>query len=75
MTTADFINIFTDLIQTDTPLTLATPLGDVEEWDSMAIMAIIAYLDVEHHTQATYAQLKELQTVGDIARLIPGFAE
>lgn len=75
MTTADFINIFTDLIQTDTPLTLATPLADVEEWDSMAIMAIIAYLDVEHHTQATYAQLKELQTVGDIARLIPGFAE
>lgn len=75
MTNADFINTFTELIQTDMPVTLATPLADVEEWDSMAIMAVIAYLDVEHHTQATYAQLKELQTVGDIARLIPGFAE
>ena len=47
----------------------------MEEWDSMAIMALIAYLDVEHGTQATFARLKELKTVGDIGRLIPGFEE
>lgn len=75
MTTADFIDTFTELIQTDMPLTLNTPLEDVEEWDSMAIMAVIAYLDVQHGIQATYEQLNELKTVGDIARLVPGFRE
>ena len=75
MTTTDFIDTFRELIQTDTPVTLATPLADVEEWDSMAIMAVIAYLDVEHQTQASYAELKDLKTVGDIARLVPGLEE
>ena len=75
MTTADFIDTFKELIQTDMPLTLETPLADVEEWDSMAIMAVIAYLDVQHRTQAAYPQLKDLRTVGDVARLIPDFKE
>lgn len=75
MNSADFIETFTELIQTDSPLALSTPLEDIEEWDSMAIMALIAYLDVEHGTQATFARLKSLKTVGDIGRLIPGFAE
>ena len=75
MNSAEFIEVFRELIQTDSELTPATPLESVEEWDSMAIMALIAYLDVEHGTQATFARLKELNTVGDIGRLIPGFEE
>ena len=73
MNSAEFIEVFRELIQTDSELTPATPLESVEEWDSMAIMALIAYLDVEHGTQATFARLKELKTVGVFGRLIPVF--
>lgn len=75
MNADSFIEIFTELIQTDMDLTPETPLESIEEWDSMAIMALIAYLDVEHRTQASFAQLRGMKTVGDIGRLIPGFEE
>lgn len=41
-----FLADFRDLLQLEAPqLDLATPLRSLEEWDSLAAMALIAYFD------------------------------
>ena len=39
----------------------------------MAMMALIAYFDVKLGITVTFDQLHALSSVGDVARLIPGF--
>lgn len=75
MKTDEFLEIFKELIQTDANLDLSTHLNDIEEWDSMAMMALVAWLDVEHGIKASVEQLQALETVGDLARLAPGFSD
>ena len=48
-------------------------LAEIEEWDSMAMMALIAYFDVTLHTAISFDQLHALGSVRDIATLVPGF--
>ena len=72
MTRNEFITIFKDIIQSDADITLETQLADIEDWDSMAIMALIAYFDVNRGVTATFDQLRHAQTVGDIADLASG---
>lgn len=40
-----FIPIFQDLLQRDEPVFATDTLADMEEWDSLAIMALIAWFD------------------------------
>lgn len=74
MTEKDFLETFRELIQTDAEPDLSTRLEEIEEWDSMAIMAIIAWLDVEHGVKTDFSQLSAFKTVNDIARLVPGLS-
>ena len=47
-------------------LTAETPLDDVEEWDSIAKLSLIAMLDDEFGKTLTGKELKALKTVADI---------
>lgn len=69
----EFIDIFKDIIQSDSAIDLDSPLADIEEWDSMAMMALIAYFDVKLGSMVTFDQLHSMRSVRDIALLIPGF--
>ena len=73
MKSNEFIEIFKDTIQSDSEIEMDSPLADIEEWDSMAMMALIAYFDVKLGITITFDQLHALSSVGDVARLIPGF--
>ena len=73
MKSNEFIEIFKDTIQSDSEIEMDSPLADIEEWDSMAMMALIAYFDVKLGITITFDQLHALNSVGDVARLIPGF--
>ena len=73
MKSNEFIEIFKDTIQSDSEIEMDSPLADIEEWDSMAMMALIAYFDVKLDITVTFDQLHALSSVGDVARLIPGF--
>lgn len=75
MNSQEFITIFQELIQEETPINLSTPLESLEAWDSMAIMALVAWFDVEQQKKVSFEDLQDLETVGDIARLVPGFSE
>lgn len=47
-------------------LTTETSLDTVEEWDSIAMLSLIAMLDEEFDKTITGKELKELKTVADI---------
>ncbi len=75
MNAQEFMDAFAEIIQADSEFNLDTPLAEIEEWDSMSMMGIIAYFDVNHGKTVTFDDLASLKTVHDIARLVPGFAE
>lgn len=47
-------------------LTPETPLDDVEEWDSITMLSLIAMLDDEFQKTISGKELKALKTVADI---------
>ena len=48
------------------PLRPETPLDDVEEWDSITMLSLIAMLDEEFGKTISGKELKALRTVADI---------
>lgn len=73
MRTDEFIEIFKDVIQSDSDIDMDSTLAEIEEWDSMAMMALIAYFDVKLNIAVSFDQLHALSSVKDIAMLVPGF--
>lgn len=71
MKTDQFLETLREIIQEDAELDLCTPLESLDSWDSMAIMAIIAWFDVKHNKKVDFETLESLDTVGDIAALVP----
>lgn len=67
MTKEEFLPEMQDVLQTETELTMETSLADLDEWDSLAMMATMAFLDQHFGVKVKIADLKTLATIGDIA--------
>ena len=67
MTKEEFLVEMQDVLQTDDALTMETALGDLAEWDSLSMMATMAFLGKKFATKVTIADLKSFATIGDIA--------
>lgn len=65
----EFITVFQDLLQRDEPVTATDILADMEEWDSLAIMSLIAWFDKNLNMHLTFPDFKALRTVADVAVL------
>lgn len=57
---ANALDADSDLIKPD------TVLEELEEWDSMGVIAVIAMLDKKYGVQLKADQIRELKTVNDI---------
>lgn len=66
----EFIDVFLDLLQRDDPVSADTELADIPEWDSMAIMAVMAYADKKHGKTLMLDDLKPVGTVAELHKLI-----
>lgn len=68
MDTTQFIASFADAIEIEDASTLAeaTEFRNLDEWDSLAYLNIIAMLDEEYEVQIEGAEFKKLKTIGDI---------
>lgn len=68
MDTTEFIKKFAEALDMEDSSTLnvTTDFRDLEEWDSLAYLNIIAMLDEEYSTQIENATFKHLRTIGDI---------
>ncbi len=67
MTRDEFLVEMQDVLQTEETLTVDTVLADLAEWDSLAVMATMAFLDRNFGVKLSIADIKELNTIGDIA--------
>ena len=67
MTRDEFLIEMQDVLQTEETLTVDTVLADLAEWDSLAVMATMAFLDRNFGVKLSIADIKELNTIGDIA--------
>lgn len=55
-----------DILQRDEPLTMDMKLSDIEEWDSLAIISTMAFLQERCNSSISLEQMDELETVTDI---------
>ena len=67
MTRDEFLIEMQDVLQTEETLTIDTVLTDLAEWDSLAVMATMAFLDRNFGVKLSIADVKVLNTIGDIA--------
>lgn len=72
MDTKKFIESFAEALEIEDASTLnvATEFRNLDEWDSLAYLNIIAMLDEEYDIQIENAEFKKLKTLGDIITYI-----
>ena len=68
MNKEEFLVQMQDVLQTDEELSYETALDDLVEWDSLAVMATMAFLDKEFGVKTTMKDYKEMLTIADIAQ-------
>lgn len=67
MTKDEFIVQMQDVLQTDAELKMETVLDDLDEWDSLSMMATMAFLDKSFGIKVKVTDIKTFSTIGDIA--------
>jgi len=67
-----FLDNFNEILD-DEPnfkLELNSKFRDLDEWDSLTALSLIAMLDEEYKITVTGDQIKKLETLGDIFNLL-----
>lgn len=67
MTKEEFLVAMQDVLQTDDTLMAETVLNDLAEWDSLSMMATMAFLDKNFGVKVGLKDFNEMSTIGDIA--------
>lgn len=67
MTRDEFLAEIQDVLQVEEDLTFDTVLADLSEWDSLAVMSTMAFLDSNFGVKTSMADYAAMKTIGDIA--------
>ena len=67
MSKEEFLVQMQDVLQTEAELKMETVLDELDEWDSLSMMATMAFLDKNFGVKLKIADIKTLATIGDIA--------
>ena len=70
MTKEEFIVQMQDVLQTETELTPDTVLMDLDEWDSLSIMATMAFVDKTFGIKLKMSDFKTIEAVKDLMALV-----
>ncbi|MGN0005776.1 MAG: phosphopantetheine-binding protein [Candidatus Gastranaerophilaceae bacterium] len=68
MNREQFLEEMVEVLQTEEELAFDTVLEDLDEWDSLSIMATMAFLDREFGVKTSLADYKDMTTIEDIAK-------
>lgn len=68
MTHEEFLLKMQDVLQTEADLALVTPLDDLDEWDSLSVMATMAFLEKDFGVKTSMSDYKPMRTIADIAQ-------
>ena len=69
MTKDEFLKEMTEVLQTEGEISFDTVLADMPEWDSLSVMATMAFLGQNFNVKTSLQDYKKLHTLGDIAQL------
>lgn len=72
MTTDEFLVEFQDMLQRDDAVDIDMVLKDIEEWDSMSVMACMAWFDMKLGIKNPYKTYAAQKTVRDLIKLADG---
>jgi acyl carrier protein len=67
MSKEEFLVKMQDVLQTDAELSMETVLGGLDEWDSLSMMATMAFLDKNFGVKLPISVIKTFASIGDIA--------
>ena len=70
MNKKEFLKKFQDILQTDVELSPDTCLLDLEEWDSLATISTIAFLDSNFGLKISVEEVQDFNTITDITNKI-----
>jgi len=66
MTKEEFLAEMQDVLQTDDTLTEDTVLNDLAEWDSLSMMATMAFFDKNFGVKIGLKEFKEIDTMAGL---------
>ena len=65
-----FLKHFAEAIERSNEINIADDFKTYEEWDSLAILSLLAVVDEEYGVNFSSSQLEKMKTVGDIYEFI-----
>lgn len=68
MNRTEFLEEMQDVLQMEDELSFDMNLQDIDEWDSLSMMATMAFLNKEFNVKLGFSDLKSFKTVEDIAQ-------
>ena len=68
MNRKEFYTKIEDIMDCESEITSDTEMSDIEEWDSLAIISTIAFLD-SIGKKITAEELRKIKTAGELAEL------
>lgn len=66
---ATLIENLQELLEIDT-LDLNTKFTDLEEWDSLSVLSVLALLDSDYNVNMTQKEIESFATIGDFVKQI-----
>lgn len=71
MQESEFISKFKEALEIeDGNITITTVFRDLDEWDSLAELSLIAMLDEDYQYELESQDLERLKTIGDLIRQV-----
>lgn len=70
MSAEEFIKNLTDIMDTETELTLDTQLSEVEEWDSLSLVSFLSFCNARLKRPILPDEIKSAQTVKDLFEIV-----
>ena len=69
MKKSEFLVELEDILQTEDPIEETQKLEDLEEWDSLSKMAVMAYYKKNFGMELVLGSLKDIKTPSDLIKL------
>lgn len=69
MTEKEFLAEVQELLQTDEVLSMDTHLPSLADWDSLSVMAMMAFLERNFGAKTTMADYKNIKDLSEIVKM------
>ena len=70
MSKDEFIKQLTDIMDTETELTLETDLSEVEEWDSLSLVSFLSFCNARLRRPILPDEIKSAKNVNDLFSIV-----